>query len=131
MLNTEEARKLLMTLGYLYVDEDDEIEKTEVYNKLKNYLNMNDVWCWACAEGEYVPDEELPVVADLFCNYGWCGILYWVSQRNNCMRSEFYDNNRFIEFVENEERIKKEVPDYNKRAYHQTSYTIKGERKVC
>ena len=56
---------------------------------------------------EYVSDEELPKVANLFWNYGWCGILYWASKKNNGMKSEFFDNNRFIEFVENEEKIMK------------------------
>ena len=58
-------------------------------------LNMNDVWCWACADGEEVKEEEMIEVAELFWNYGWCGILYWVSKKNDNMKSEFLDNNRF------------------------------------
>ena len=40
------------------------------------------------------------------------------------MRSEFEDINRFVEFVRNEEAIKEEVSDSNKRAYLKRSYTL-------
>lgn len=116
----DEDVQLLLNSGY--------IEYSGV-KEGKYYINMNDVWAWALSDGEYINNEnEIKEIAKLFKDYGWCGILYWVSKKNNGMRSEFYDNNRMIEFVENEERIKKEVPDYNERAYHKTSYTIKGTR---
>jgi hypothetical protein len=85
---------------------------------------MNDVWAWACADGQYVPDEKLPEVAELFWRYGWAGILYWVSKENGNMRSEFVDNNRFIDFVTHEEQLRKEFPDSDERAYKKISYTI-------
>lgn len=117
MTEIEAARKLLEAADIFYDNSENDPE-------LQQFINMNDVWGWASAYGEHVKDEELIEVADLFKSYGWAGILYWVSKKNDNMRSEFYDNNRFIDFVANEERIKLEVSDYNKRAYHKTSYML-------
>ena len=125
----DDAREFLTQANLFYVDQDDKEEDPEEYEKWKQTLNMNDVWGWACADCETIPDEELPAVAELFWNYGWCGILYWVSERNGQMKSEFHDNNRFIEFVRNEERIRKEVPNNNKRAYMKAEYSIGKEGK--
>jgi nitroimidazol reductase NimA-like FMN-containing flavoprotein (pyridoxamine 5'-phosphate oxidase superfamily) len=118
MRTIDEARKLLEAADVFFGRniEDDE--------KWAQMLNMNDVWCWACADCEYVSDEKLPEVAELFFNYGWAGILYWVSEQHNNMRSEFENNNRFIEFVRQEEKLCKKVPDNNKRAYEKFSYTL-------
>jgi len=117
-LDTNAARDLLQMAGLFFeLDEDDPPE-------LDQMLNMNDVWAWACADGEEVPDDELPRLATLFYRYGWCGVLYWVSERNENMRSEFCDNNRHIDFVRHEEAIRKEFPNSNKRAYAKRTYTI-------
>ena len=119
-MTVEEARKLLTDAGLFYGDDDPE----EPDPKLNQTLNMNDVWGWAMACGEYVADEELVAVAELFYCYGWCGVLYWMSEKHNGMQSEFVDNNRFIEFVRQEERIKKELPGSTERAYGKRQYTI-------
>ena len=87
-------------------------------------LNMNDVWGWACADCEYVPDDKLPEIAELAWRYGWAGILYWVSEARAGERSEFHDNNRFIDFVRHEETLRKEIPKSSTRAYHKLSYTL-------
>jgi len=116
VLTIDQARKLLDAAGVFFEPDEDEPE-------FKQMLNLNDVWAWACADGEHVADEELPAVAELFYRYGWCGILYWVAEKNGC-KSEFKDNNRFIEFVRHEERIRKEVPDSNRRAYFAASYAV-------
>ena len=118
MFTIEKARKLLNEADVFFdVDEEDDPKMTQV-------LNMNDVWGWACADGQEVPDEKLPEVAELFWNYGFAGILYWVSEQNDGMRSEFHDNNRFIDFVRNEEQLKKEVPGHSERAYKKIAYTL-------
>lgn len=118
MFSIERARKLLEAANVFHaVFEEGYDEQT---------LNQNDVWCWACAESEHVTDEELPEVAELFWNYGWCGIVYWVSKKNGDMRSEFADVNRFIDFVAAEEEIRKEVPESSKRAYTKREYSIGG-----
>ena len=114
----EENRDIQLLLSSGYV---------EYGGNEKYILNMSDVWCWACADAEYIEKKEIPEVTRLFKEYGWPGLLYWASQKNGGIYSEFTDNNRFIEFVENEERVKEEVPDYNKRAYHKVKYTI-GKR---
>lgn len=121
LFSIQEAREFLTKADvFFYCDLEDEYSQ----EKYKQTINLNDVWCWACADAEYVPDDELPEVARLFWWYGWCGILYWVSERNNKMKSEFHDINRFIQFVREEELIKKEIPDSSKRAYTVKQYTV-------
>ena len=122
-MTKDEARELLDKAG-LFFDYDPEDDDPS----FAQMLNMNDVWGWACADGEDVPDEELPELGHLFYSYGWCGVLYWVSQRNDHMKSEFYHYNRMIEFVEHEEQIKSKYPSESTRAYHKTSYKIQGKR---
>jgi len=117
MFDINSARKLLRAGDVFFDDDEEELE-------LKQTLNMNDVWCWASADGQYVPDEKLAEVAELFWRYGWAGILYWVSEQNGHMRSEFLDNNRFIDFVKHEEQLRKDIPEPDKRAYKKISYTL-------
>ena len=122
MFDKEDAIKLLENADVFYpTDESGPVDE--------HILNMNDTWFWASAWGEKVEDSELVEVAGLFWRYGNAGLLYWVSKKHGGMRSEFYDNNRAIEFVENEERIRKAFPDSSERAYHKESYTITGERE--
>jgi hypothetical protein len=124
----EKAHDLLARAGLFYdngkPDEADPDETEEERKKNRQTLNQNDVWCWGSAWGEYVPDEKLPELAALFRQYGWAGVLYYVSHANDDMQSEFEDNQRFIDFVRNEQRIRAEVPDYDERAYKQRSYML-------
>ena len=113
----DEARQYLVATDCVYGKDDDTPRGDQV-------LNMNDVWAWATAWGEFIPNEELPVVADLVRRYGWCGALYWVSARHENMRSEFEDINRFVAFVRAEEAIRTEVPNSSERAYLKRSYTL-------
>ncbi len=122
MFSVERARELLNKVElFFHADDGDDEESRQ---KRAQTLNMNDVWGWACADGEYVPDDKLPELAALFYRYGWAGVLYWVSEQNGGMRSEFHDNNRFIEFVRREEQLRKEIPDSDKRAYAKIQYTL-------
>jgi hypothetical protein len=127
-MNTEKARQMLRAAGVFYFDEESELLEDEGPKWLQT-LNMNDTWGWALADCEYVSDEELSEVGDLFFKYGWCGILYWVSEKRGGMKSEFADINRFIEFVRNEENIIKEIPSSSKRAYIAMVYTIGNDEK--
>lgn len=113
---TEAYNLLLQAKLFFYPDPEDNVGPYT--------LNMNDVWCWACGDSEDVPEEELSELARLFWSYGWCGVLYWVSKRNDNQKSEFHDNNRFIEFVRQEENIRNNIPDSTKRAYTKIKYTI-------
>lgn len=113
-MNKDEALKLLNASQIFFDDED--IGEC--------MINLNDVFGWACADTEKVEDEEIVEVAELFGKYGWCGILYWVSKKRGGQRSEFLDNNRFIDFVSNEEKLIKQEPDTDKRAYLKYSYTL-------
>lgn len=98
-----------------------------LYDDNSILLNMNDTWAWAEAWNPAVPVGEIGEVARLFKLYGNAGLMYWHSCKENNMRSEFHDNNRAIDFVRREEEIRKEVSDYNKRAYHKVKYTIGEE----
>jgi len=90
----------------------------------EHWINMNDVWCWACSDGLELTDENVVEVATLYNLYGFCGLLYYQAKTEGIDRSEFEDNTRFLEFVRAEEAIRAEVPDSNKRAYHKASYTL-------
>jgi hypothetical protein len=122
-MTQDAALALLKAADVFYgTDEDDPSGKWD------QTINFNDTWAWATAWGEYVPDDELVNVATLFYQYGWCGILYWMSERHEQMMSEFHDINRFIEFVRIEEGIKKEILGSSARAYAKRSYVI-GQAK--
>ena len=121
MFSIDKAKKLLLAADVFFEAEDFE-EDSETWDKY--ILNMNDVWAWACADCEEVLEDELPELARLFFQYGWAGILYWVSQKNKGLRSEFLDNNRFIDFVKNEEALVKALPDNNVRAYKKITYKL-------
>ena len=127
MFDTEKARKLLNEANVFFGDysHDDDSEEDKKHNKeMMQTLNMNDTWAWACADGEYVPDDKLSEVARLFWLYGNAGLLYWVSNQNGGMRSEFLDNNRAIDFVTHEEKLCKDIPDSSKRAYKKIVYKL-------
>ena len=107
-MNIGDARTLLEAAG-VFFDNDD------LDPRYHQMLNMNDVWGWATADGEYVEDEELPEVARLFCEYGWCGLLYWVSQKRGGIVSEFADVNRFIEFARTPKILGQDTAAHGKR----------------
>lgn len=115
-MNQDEAVKLLESTDIFYDLDEDEIPK--------HTINLNDVFGWACADCEHVPDDKIIEVADLYKKYGWCGVLYWVSERRGGQRSEFLDNNRFIDFVKKEEERIRQEPDTDKRAYLKYGYKI-------
>lgn len=117
MTTIDNARELLKLADVFYGpdEDDDELEQT---------LNLNDVFGWAMADCEYVPDEDLTSLADMYGRYGWCGVLYWVSEKRDGMRSEFQDVNRAIDFVRHEEELRKHVPDSSTRAYRKLIYTL-------
>lgn len=116
MFTVERARKFLDDAGIFFpvFEEGDNLQT----------INQNDTWFWASAFGQEVTDEELPEVADLFWRYGWCGILYWVSKKNDGLVSEFYDVNRFVEFVKKEEELRNSTPSSSERAYKKLHYEI-------
>ncbi len=95
------ALALLTASGFLCDPDEDDPDAAHT-------LRMNDVWAWGTADAEYIPDDALPHVADLFLWYGWCGILYWVSEQRGQMRSECDNVNRCIDFVRTEEQLKRE-----------------------
>lgn len=116
----EAAKQLLKAADVFYHNCDEELEDWG-----KPYtLNMNDTWAWATGWGVEVPEADLPEVARLYRSYGYCGVLYWVSEQEGQMRSEFHDINRFVDFVREEERFKARVEGSSKRAYTKHGYVL-------
>lgn len=120
----EHARQRLRAADLFIYDSSDELDEGESAEWLQT-INLNDVFAWAAADGEYVPDEELPQLAQLYAAYGWCGVLYWVSQRRGGERSEFHDINRYIDFVRHEETWKADKTS-SEAAYGTFTYTLGG-----
>jgi hypothetical protein len=120
MFTIESAREFLTKAGIFYgkFDEDDDPRYDQT-------INLNDAMYWACSDGQYVTDEELIRVAQLFWGYGYCGLLYWVAvEKRGGEIPEFLDARRMIEFVKKEEELIKQEPDSNRRAYAKYSYTL-------
>jgi len=96
---------------------DGDEEEGDGYYDKNLVLNANDTWAWALAWCQDVSAQEIPEVARLYRRWGYAGLLYWMSEKNGKMKSEFKDINRFVEFVRQEEELIKSVPDSSKRAY--------------
>lgn len=118
-MSVESAKKLLSDAGLFFWPlgkcNDHEDEQT---------LNMNDTWAWGTAFGQKVEDGDAIEVARLFVDYGFCGVLYWVSEKNEQMQSEFSHINRMVQFVRNEEKIRIESGGLNAYAYGKQEYLI-------
>lgn len=116
MFTIESARELL-TKADIFLGCDDP--------KDAQTINLNDAFYWACADAEYVEDSELPRLAELFWYYGNAGVNYWVLvEKRGGEKPEFFDVQRQVEFVTQEEAIRKEEPSSSKRAYLNRQYTI-------
>lgn len=101
-----------------YVRKDDPV--------LLRSLLMSDVFGWALGMAEVIPADQLDEVARLFKEYGFCGLVYWVSQRNGEMRSEFPAMNRKIDYVAHEEAARLAAKDTTDWAYKKVSYLVEG-----
>lgn len=118
MIFNQQSAENFLTYTDIFFDDE---EGTE-FDKFT--INLNDTWGWGEGDCEKVPKEDLVEVAELFWRYGWCGILYWVSKKRGGCESEFYDINRFIDFVSAEEKLRQDVPDSSKRAYTNLVYRL-------
>ena len=113
------AKKLLSDAGLFYYPIGTCEEKDD-----EQVLNMNDTWFWASAFGQKVDDSEILDVCRLFVDYGFCGVLYWVSEKNEKMEAEFSHVNRMVQFVRNEERVRKEHSTLSEYAYAKAEFII-------
>lgn len=112
----EEAWALLKACPHYYHDAEE---------SPKHWITMNDVWGWACADGFELTAANVDRVADLYDRYGFGGLLLAHKELEpGHYASEFRDNNRFLQFAEREEQIRKRVPDSNRRAYHRAVYLV-------
>lgn len=121
---TEEKARELLYAANVFFDELDEEDYDEKEDGPRQMLNMNDTWCWACAEGMVVKDSDLAEVARLFVFYGHNGLNYWYSENNGNMESEFEDIKRGVDFVRREEGLIKAMPSSSQRAYKKYKYTL-------
>mgnify|MGYP001017801222 FL=1 len=72
--NTKEwaAFQYLTNCGIFFVPDDgDEFAE----------INLNDAMFWACSDLQEVEMSEMPELARLNRDYGWCGVLYWVVKK--------------------------------------------------
>lgn len=128
----EDAKEFLLNSGLFYYEKGDEeyIKENPGYmspeeiEENKSLLNLNDVFGWAWADCEKVSDEEFPKLAELVWLYGFSGAIYWASKKRNGLKSEFHHYNRFIEFVEKEEKIANKFDSHSKYAYSRQKYKI-------
>ena len=129
MPNIESARKLLEEAGVFYYNEDelDEFETEDEKEEMRQVLNLNDAFFWACSDCEKVENDELLEVARLFIDYGYPGIYYWVMKKRNWDKVEFLDVNRWVQFVRAEEALCGQEPHRPKRAYIEYEYTISNK----
>lgn len=121
---TPEQKRAFNTLtmcGVFFDVEDD--EDTPLAPKWGQTLNLNDTFSYACADGEFVSDDQMVRVEDLYSRYGLCGIYYWVSEQRGQCKSEFAGINRMIDFVREEEKIRSAHGSLN-AAFTVRSYTI-------
>ncbi len=125
-MDKESVLKLLWAADVTY-DDPDTLYPDDDPKNLQT-LNMNDVFGWALAWEEYIPDHDLATVGNLYFMYGLAGLYFWVSQRNDEMRSRFEHINRAIDFVLYEESLRIGLKrDYCKIAFFPHSYTL-GEQ---
>ena len=67
MFTVDEARELLLKANICFgAEEDDIYDDAEKDPKWNQTINLNDVLHWACSDLQYIEDEELPRVAQLF-----------------------------------------------------------------
>lgn len=135
-IEIEEARTFLEMAGIFYTtrvqleEARNDPECSEFIQDMESeiqVINLNDTWAWACADCVKPEDSELPEVARLYREYGWCGILYWAAEKQDIKRSEFEDTTRKLEFVRHEEAIRKEFENEttsSKLAYAKRIYTL-------
>lgn len=120
MFNIESARELLTKADIFFGCDD-----PEDHPSFAQTINLNDAFYWACSDMQYVEDDELPRLAELFWRYGNAGVMYWVAvEKRGGEKPEFVDVQRHIDFVTQEEAIRKEEPSSSKRAYLKRQYTI-------
>lgn len=124
-MKKEAALQMLVNAGVFYYDNEEqwrEFGDPEPDETFRYELNQNDTWGWACAFGQEVPEDKMSELGELFWRYGYGGVLYWVSEQNQKMRSEFFDINRQVDFVRREERFRKLVSGSSARAYTPTTW---------
>lgn len=111
-----------------YLDADLTLEERDKWERM---LNLNDTFGWGCADCQLVEMVDMPELKRLFFNYGWCGILYWVSELRGGIRSEFRHYNRMIEFVKSEEGVRKSYSSEAQYAYGKVSYVVGQDGGLC
>ena len=98
-LSIDDAREILF--------EADVLHEISSGSSNRLLLKIKDSWRSNSVVNEYVRDEDLQELARLFWRYGWAGILYFVSEKNNGIESDLKDNNKAIQTVRHLEDLKK------------------------
>jgi hypothetical protein len=53
------------------------------------WLNVNDTFCYACADVEEITEAEIPAVYWAWKNFGWEGVVCWVWRKRGTARFSF------------------------------------------
>jgi hypothetical protein len=83
VLFSEYIRSLSGDIGDAFVTLllDDVIMMNDVDGEVKLWVLMNDIFFWACADGEDVELDNLPLLRDLYLEYGYDGLIAWVAKK--------------------------------------------------
>lgn len=113
MIHHSEAWGLIKATHEYYFDEE---------GAHQHFIVMNDVWGWATSDCFRVNDENVGELSRLYGAYGRAGFFYYQADvLDEYKDSEFEDVSRALNFVRQEERIRKEYP---KAYYAKCSYTL-------
>ena len=62
---------------------------------------MNDIFAWACADQEDITLEDIPLIYQLNKEYGYAGVIAWVSKKRGYEPQEAFDRtNNYLEAQE-------------------------------
>ena len=61
------------------------------------WVLMNDTFYYACADGEDITMEEIPLLYQIWKNFSWCGLVAFVSKKRNQLPLSTVQTEKFQE----------------------------------
>lgn len=87
------------------------------------YLNLNDTWYYASADGEFIEKNEYEEIADWFRKYGRAGLLYWAYLKRKTY-PQIHKNKAKVVAIEN---LEKELLEIDRRNFEfQQDFKVKN-----
>lgn len=89
---------LIAFSGKQAIQLNEAIKALEIFNLQKRFLiedvgfwanegfciNCGDTFAYACSDAEEIPDGELPLVANLYDQFGYDGVVAWIANNRGC-----------------------------------------------